>query len=433
MSTIKLREDARIIIIGGGPAGCFFALHTLNLMSKHGIFLNLKILEQRDFTTAGPKGCNMCAGIIGGRIVDEIQNFGIALDKRVIREDIEGFKIFLDGLNAEVEKREGNRVYTVFRSQGPLGVSEKDEIVGFDSFLLQKTLNRGVQFKKATVLQVIPGRSNENTVVYREPDGTEQYEKADLVVVACGVNTALTRMFEFGYVPPRYWHTCQAEIELESVEHARRYIHIFSRKKSPFLFTALTPKGRFVTVTGIGRWVKFNDLLYEIEMLGVKKLFPGEIKISCHCHPRIPVSTAINPYFDRIVMVGDACVSRYLKNGIESALLTSLWAAETAIEHGIDRDSFEKNYKKRYQRYFTHDNRYGKVMFILHRLVSSSRLISNGCIRVLHEESVQKEKRYWLSDILWHMFAGDKPYRRIFRKTLILRKLLLVLKKIIIK
>jgi flavin-dependent dehydrogenase len=430
MPILSLKDNSKVIIIGGGPAGCFFALHTLNLIKERGISLNLKILEQRDFTTAGPKGCNMCAGIIGGRVVDEIGKLGIEIERKVIREDIDGFRVFLDGMSAEIKKRAGNRVYTVFRSQGPLGVSEEDEIVGFDSFLLKKTVEKGISFEKATVLQVIPGGESENTVIYRTPDGSEHYEKADLVVVACGVNTALTRMFDYGYVPPNYWHTCQAEIQLEKPESVQKIIHIFSRKKSPFLFTALTPKGRYVTVTGIGRWVKFNDLLYEMEMLSIKKLFPGELKVTCHCHPRIPVSTAEKPYYDRIVMVGDACVSRYLKNGIESALFTSLWAAKTAVEQGIDKDSFERNYKKHYHEYFTIDNRYGKAMFFLHRIVSSSSILSRSSINILKEEAKSQEKQHWLSDILWHMFAGDKPYRRIFRKMIILSKLYLILKNI---
>ncbi len=422
-------DNSKVLIIGGGPAGCFFALHVLELCKRKGIALNLKILEQRDFATAGPKGCNMCAGIIGGRIVDEIAKVGIAIDKRVIREDVEGFKVLIDGLKAEVRKRPGDRVYTVFRNQGPMGVSKEEDIVGFDSFILDNTIRKGVNFEKATVLQVIPGKmGEENTVLFRKPDGTEVYEKADLVVVACGVNTALTRMFDYGYVPPKYWHTCQAEIELERPDEIQKFIYIFSRKKSPFLFTAITPKGRYMTVTGIGKWVRFNDLLYEMEMLGVKKLFPGELKVTCHCHPRIPVSTAKSPYHDRLVMVGDACVSRYLKNGIESAFFTSLWAAETAIEHGIDRDSFERFYREKYHNFFTVDNRYGKVMFFIHRFVSSHGLISRSAIRILQKESSRKATKYWLSDILWHMFAGDKPYRRIFRKTFIVRKWLLLLR-----
>lgn len=431
MSHLTLKDNSRIIIIGGGPAGCFFALHALRLMKDRGIKLDITILEQRDFSVPGPKGCNMCAGIIGGRVVDEITNFGIELDHRVLRQDIDGFRVFLDGLNAEIKKRDRDRVYTIFRNQGPLGVNPKDEIIGFDAFLFNKTTALGVNFKKATVIQVLTGRNGEQPVViYRLPDGNEIYEKADLLVIACGVNTALTRMFEFGYKPPVYWHTCQAEIELENPESTMRFIHIFSRKGSPFLFTALTPKVRYVTVTGIGKWVRFNDLLYEMEMLSVKKLFSGEVHISCHCHPRIPVTTAKNPYYDRIVMVGDACVSRYLKNGIESAFYTSKWAAETGITQGVDRESFENYYKKKFHEFFTRDNRYGKVMFFLHRVVSSSRIISKGCIKVLREESADEKRRYWLSDILWHMFAGDKPYRRIFRKTLTFSKLLLVVRYI---
>jgi len=98
--------------------------------------------------------------------------------------------------------------------------------------------------------------------------------------------------------------------------------------------------------------------------------------------------------------------------------------------HGVSQEAFHDSYRKKYHEYFTVDNRYGKIMFFLHRIVSSSNLISRASINILKHEAEQPDVRYWLSDILWHMFAGDKPYRRIFRKTFIFKKLLLFLKNI---
>jgi len=431
MPGTMLRENSNIIIVGGGPAGCFFALKVLRLMKERGLRFNIKILEQRDFSVAGPKGCNMCAGIIGGRVVDGITGLGVEIDSRVIRQDVEGFRIYLDGMNAEVKKRDSDRVFTVFRGLGPTSARTGEEFVGLDAFMLKKTIDMGVGFRKAVVRSIKLGRNiNEShNVIYTDEGGNEIEEKADLVVIACGVNSALTRSFNFGYVPPSFWHTCQGEIDLPARnESLSRFIHIFSRRNSLFLFTAVTPKGRFMTITGIGKWVKFQDLLDELTVLQIKKLFNTDLKISCHCHPRIPVTTARNPYYHRLVMVGDACVSRYLKNGIESALFTSQWAAESAIVHGIDRDSFHRNYRPQFHSFLTRDNRYGRVMFFLYRVTSSNKFFSRICISVLKLESQDPKKKYWMMDILWHLFAGDKPYRKIFGKTFMIWKALRMIK-----
>jgi len=424
MPKYKIRDNSKIIIIGGGPAGCLFALHTLKLIEKYGIFINLKIIEKKDFTKEGPKGCNMCAGVIGGRVIENIKALGIEFSSKVFQQEIEGFKIYLENLSAEIKKREKDKVYTVFRGNGPLGGGKNNDILGFDGFILKKTIEKGVNLQKGEVSKVYE-KKDKIFVSYKDERGEEFEEGCDLVVVACGINTTLIDSFNFGYVPPPYWHTCQTEVEMEEPKESQKFINIFSRKNSSFLFTALTPKGKYVTITGIGKWVKFQDLLKEIETLSIKKIL-GEVKFLCHCHPRVPIKEAKNPYHNRIVFIGDAFVSRYLKNGIESAYFTSQWAAETAIEKGIDRDSFEENYGKRCLKFFSSDNKYGKAMFLLHKIVTSSKLISLSCMQILWKEGKDKENPYWLSDILWHLFAGDKAYKKIFKKTFKFSKFLLV-------
>jgi len=96
----------------------------------------------------------------------------------------------------------------------------------------------------------------------------------------------------------------------------------------------------------------------------------------------------------------------------------------------IDFDTFHKNYKAMYHRFLTKDNRYGKVMFFLHRLISSNNILTSISMKTLVNEMKNKNRAYWLTDIVWHMFAGDKPYRRIFRKTMNLFKLIGMIKNV---
>jgi len=49
---IFLRDGSRIAIIGGGPAGCFFANFALRQARLRGIKVHVTIFEGRDFTRA---------------------------------------------------------------------------------------------------------------------------------------------------------------------------------------------------------------------------------------------------------------------------------------------------------------------------------------------------------------------------------------------
>ncbi len=59
-----LSNGSQIAIIGGGPAGCFFAHFASRIARDKGIDVNITIFEGKDFCQKGPRGCNMCTGVI---------------------------------------------------------------------------------------------------------------------------------------------------------------------------------------------------------------------------------------------------------------------------------------------------------------------------------------------------------------------------------
>jgi hypothetical protein len=59
----------------------------------------------------------------------------------------------------------------------------------------------------------------------------------------------------------------------------------------------------------------------------------------CKCLPKIVLSHAKNPFTDRLIMVGDASITRIFKNGLESAYITSQLAARAAFENGISKEA----------------------------------------------------------------------------------------------
>ena len=64
----RLSDGSRVCIVGGGPAGCFAALHLLDQAEKQGLRLEVLIFEPRDFNRPGPSGCNRCAGILSSHL-----------------------------------------------------------------------------------------------------------------------------------------------------------------------------------------------------------------------------------------------------------------------------------------------------------------------------------------------------------------------------
>ena len=59
-----LKDGSKIAIIGGGPAGSFFAHFAQKWSIQKGIDVSVTIFDGKDFLQRGPKGCNLCAGVI---------------------------------------------------------------------------------------------------------------------------------------------------------------------------------------------------------------------------------------------------------------------------------------------------------------------------------------------------------------------------------
>ena len=79
---LSLRDGSRIAIIGGGPAGAFFAHFALKYAEEMGINTTVTIFDGKDFLKKGPKGCNLCAGVIAESLNTKLKNEGIFLPEK---------------------------------------------------------------------------------------------------------------------------------------------------------------------------------------------------------------------------------------------------------------------------------------------------------------------------------------------------------------
>src|SRR5512138_2196917 len=86
---MPLADGTRVAIIGGGPAGSFFAYFLLGFAERLGVAPQVDIYEYRDFDAAAPAGCNMCGGIISESLVQLLAAEGIELPAGVIQRGID--------------------------------------------------------------------------------------------------------------------------------------------------------------------------------------------------------------------------------------------------------------------------------------------------------------------------------------------------------
>src|SRR5271157_393596 len=87
-SSNKIQNDSKIAIIGGGPAGVFFALHLKKFAEEKGISPEITIFEQRNFNELGVKGCKGCAGILALTFTDNLAELGLRVPEEIIQSKI---------------------------------------------------------------------------------------------------------------------------------------------------------------------------------------------------------------------------------------------------------------------------------------------------------------------------------------------------------
>ncbi|MBI2938792.1 MAG: hypothetical protein HYY04_00005, partial [Chloroflexi bacterium] len=225
----------RIAVIGGGPAGSFFALYALKYARLARRDIAITIYEAKDFRRFGQPGCNMCAGIIPTSVLRRFGELDLKLPAAIILNHINTYSLHTTAgtLNATQPDADAD-IVSVYRGVGPR-YGHPPDLMSFDELLLEQALTRGVKLRRALVQEVRRGQANENLTrstgakpieVVSDGEG----ERYDLVVLATGVNSRLPDLRGFGYRPPPTGPMCQIEFHLGSDEVQRRLgasVHIF--------------------------------------------------------------------------------------------------------------------------------------------------------------------------------------------------------------
>ena len=408
--TIKIETGSKVAIIGGGPAGSFFALYLLHYVEKRSIRPEITIYEQRNFDELGTKGCKGCAGILSLSLLKNLGELNLSLPEETVQSKIEHYAVHSPyALISMANPEKGAEIISIYRGGGPR-ISHYKNPISFDGWLLRECQRQGVRVENQAVSHI-----------YLEQEASVEVAgkklKYDLVVLASGVNTKPVTIRGLEYVPPKTEIMAQDELYVGTAEVKYRLgnmAHVFLIPHSNLTFGTLVPKGPFVNVSVLSSSkhpVSAADFLrHDI----VREVVPDRYEFACNCRPLIAVGPAYNYYADRFIAIGEAAVSRLYKDGIGSSLFTARQAAHTVVYHGLSYQDFERNYQP-LCRTINHDNWWGRLLFSINDKSKDSRIFLAAQHRLIGDEQDNMTGPQPFTKAAWGMFTGSYSYTSIAR------------------
>ncbi len=403
---MRLASGSRVVIVGGGPAGSFMALHLLNFAAIADLCLDVAIFEARDFSRPGPGGCNKCAGILSSTLMNNLASLGIHLPAEIIQSEIDSYVLHLRGSELLIPRpNPQHHIISVYRGGGPrLGGPPFPR--SLDARLLDLAQARGAILHRERVTNIRAGSFP--TVVTRR----QEFE-ADLVVVATGVNSRAPLDIAWGYQPPCTEVMAQDEIPLPE-GFSNSQVHIFFEPPSGLVFGGVIPKGRYANISLLGHKLPPTAITEFLEGHHLSTLLSDSDSPLCGCRPRVAVTPAAGYYADHMVVVGDAAVTRLYKDGLGAAFITAQAAAQTAIQRGIGWRDFAEDYQP-VCRKIASDNAYGRLLFKLAWFTRRSPALASAWHRAVLREGDLPLESQTLRRLLWDLFTGDESYQQVFR------------------
>lgn len=443
---LRLASGATVVVIGGGPAGAFFAIQLLRLAAKLGRQLKVLIFERRlqsGNSHAVPlqecwKGCNHCAGGISPRLNDGLRELGLSLSEGVIQSRIRSVTIQGYWKNITLEVPAGREMFSVYRGSRPSRRLDQEQ--NFDGYLLQAARQTGAEVIGAEVSSVTRASDGKPVIIYRQA-GLDAQVEADLLVFAAGVNgkpglpahenpmVRIIRQVLPGFEPPRLRRALIFEMELDARQSPwlDEEIHFveYGSKALPLEMCSLVPKRGFLTAVLVGRSVDTAKepeaarriMRQFLELPHIRKLVPPrtQLRLACTCSPNMVIGSARQAIGSRVAVVGDLVVTRLYKDGLLSAQQTAAALAAAALERGVDEASLRRGYAPVIDQ-FRRDNRYAALVFLIHRVVFSSSVLSRFLYQaVISERKNAVASQRTLENILWKIASGDDRYEQVFR------------------
>ena len=412
MNDCRLHDGSVVVIIGGGPGGTACAIKLLQGADERGLRLRVLIFEGKDFQV----NANQCVGVLSPPVEEVLaEELDIHLPHSLIKRQIFGYRLhgahenlLLTGHGATASDiRKGRATYAVERAE-------------FDQFMLDRARELGARVieSRVTGVEFVRGNGLDEVRVYSE----SEYERADIVVGAFGLDEAMLSVFEEvtrrdgRYERPSKWLKSYlttiettARVEKDKLGHI---VHAFLLPpECPRIeFGAVTPKDDHILVNIAGERVSSCDLDLFLKLPQVQALLPGFDPTTINYYEgRFPSSPARGAYGHRYALVGDATgwLRPFKGKGINTAIITGVRAAEAMLEHGVSKRALE-NYRKSCSDLLG-DYRYGVVVRRL--MLWGARLFLDAMIDVGKTDPL-------MYDALFDSVSGHDSYRNIIRRSL---------------
>jgi flavin-dependent dehydrogenase len=438
----KKNKD-KIVVIGGGPAGSFFAIFLLREARRLNRELDVVIVEKKAVSMSEggywwSKGCNFDAGGVSPTLSAMMEEAGIHVPPETIRGEIN--RIWIHGMWKNIPLKVPNqmRMFSVFR--GSLPSESKLKQRGLDAFLLEKAIKEGARILRGDVLEVAYGGHNIPVLKIRMASGDEVFLPASFVAVATGVNARTGKDYgtdplirsiqrinpDFAPAKLRRALVFELKVSPEVLEKNLKnevYFIEYGSKELPLEHIALIPKGDYLTVTVIGKYIDRAALPKDtreiikriLKLPHLNRILPdiAAYPVACSCSPNMTVSVARNPAADNLAVIGDAVGSRLYKDGLYSAYLSASQLAQIVMNNGSDKDTLIKEYGKTV-RWLSRDNRYGNIVFRLIRITFSNPFLSRILYQTFATElKIRDKNKRPLGQVLWKVASGYANYREI--------------------
>jgi flavin-dependent dehydrogenase len=416
----RLADGARVAIVGGGPAGSFSTFFLLQTAERIGCEVEVDVFEPRTFLDFGPKGCNMCGGIVSESLLQNLAAEGISLPPQVIMRRLDSYVLHMDvGTVRIATPLREMRIAAVHRGSGPSGCEAP--VDSFDRHLLDLALGCGGNRIAERVTDV--SLDNGRPLIETREGAHGPY---DLMVVATGINSPALRLFEKklpGYRPPVTTQARVCELHLGRWMIERYFgnaMHVFLLNIPRLEFAALIPKGEYVTACLLGEDVDRDLMASFLGSPEVKRCLPPHWRLpdkQCGCSPRMAIGSAPQPFGDRVVFVGDCGTTRLYKDGIGAAYRMAKAMVNTALFHGVSENDFRRHYWPACQG-IIRDNGLGKLVFRATRQIQRRRPLRRGVWAMTTREQQGKTALPRMSSVLWDTFTGSATYRSVLRRSL---------------
>ena len=187
----SLQNNDCVAVVGGGPAGSFFAIHLLREARRLNRRIDVVIVEKRGPIDMGAaalecRGCSFCAGGISPRLDEVLEEQRLSVPDEIVQGRFDYVWIQGQWKNFRLRVPKDMRMYSVFR--GSLPGRRSGRPAGFDGFLLGEAVKEGAHILYGKVEAMAYGASGLPRLTVRKEYGESVHLDASFVTIATGIN-----------------------------------------------------------------------------------------------------------------------------------------------------------------------------------------------------------------------------------------------------